>query len=367
MKRYKGIDFFRGFCIFFMVFGHLLNWWLTPKDYWLYLFLYSFLAPIAASGFLFISGLSASLANNNWLIKVNDSNEYNMYMVRRMYIFRALLLLAISFIYNTAIAIAINDLTWIWAWFALQTIGFSILMAWPFLRTSKIFRIILGGALLIANSYLYELLLPYEGELSAYGVLFHILFNPKELYPILSFFSMFIIGTVLGDILFDMNLIDDQEKRRRVLKEKFLFPFSLIGVILTIFSISFLFPSFLLYYTFSARIYSLGMMLILIPLIIGIEEFEVFKLKKKYTFFHYYSYYSFTIFLAHNPLYFLFYHQLTVFTIWIPMIITLIIISLIIRLAYKKLGPKASLKVAISVLSFNTVMKVEQRKKIKKS
>ncbi|MFX0070280.1 MAG: heparan-alpha-glucosaminide N-acetyltransferase domain-containing protein, partial [Candidatus Hermodarchaeota archaeon] len=146
--RFVSLDMIRGFAVMGMVFGHILNWWLIPEDYWLYLFMYYLLGPVAASGFLFISGLSAIFAYKKSTIMTSDNDNFDMKMVRNVYIFRALLLLLIAFLYNLAIAIVINDLTWIWAWFVLQTIGFTLLMAWPLLKTSKSFRVLFGTAIL---------------------------------------------------------------------------------------------------------------------------------------------------------------------------------------------------------------------------
>lgn len=349
-----------------MVCGHLIDWWLTEEDYWLFLLLWSIFAAIGAGGFLFISGTVTALSYKNRILQEKDSNNEKMDFMRNTYIFRALLLLAIAFIYNTIIAIAINDLTWIWAWFVLQTIGFALLMAWPFLKSSKLFRILFAIIILIANYILLDLLLPYKGQVNLYGILFHILYNPVILYPILPFFSIFLFGTVVGDILFEINQIEDQNARNLILKQKFIRPLFLVGVLITIFSIFFYFPSFFQYPSFSAMVYALGINLIIISLLIGIEEFKGFKLEKIYTFFFYYSYYSFTIFLAHNPLYFLFNRQLNIFTIWVAVIISMVFITLLLNLVYKKLGPKASLKVGISVLSYILATKIEHKKLKKK-
>ena len=365
MRRYKSIDTVRGFAVFGMVFGHILNWWLIPEDYWLYLVLYYALGPIAAGGFLFISGISAILAYEKSVVMMKNNQDFNMKMVRNVYILRSLLLLLISFIYNIAIALAINDLTWIWAWFVLQTIGFSLLMAWPLLKTSKTFRVLFGTIILIINFSLLELLYPYQGQANFYGVLFHILFNPLDLYPIIPFYTMFIMGTVVGDILYGINPIEEKKKRNHAFKYKFIYPIFILGLALTIFAILFQFPSFFTYYKFSAIVYALGIILIIVSLVIGVEEFELIKFKKNYDFFYYYSYYSFTVFLGHNILYFLFYQKLNAINIWFAISITLLLFTLFIRLIYKKLGPKASLKAGIGILSLIITLKLEHRKNIK--
>ena len=364
MKRYKTIDFARGLCIMGMVCLHIINWWLTPEDFWLYLTLEAYIGFIGASGFLFISGISAKLAYKNWIIRVEDSNELSMQMVRNVYMFRAIFLLIIALIYNTIIAIALNNLTWIWAWNVLQTISFSLFMAWPLLKISKVFRVIFGIFLLIVDHFMFAFLLPYKGQANYYGLLFHILYGPWEQYRILPYFTMFLIGTVLGDIIHDLNTIENQSEKLIAFK-KYIFFSIIIGAVIIIFGILFLFPSFLLRATISSMLYSLGIIIIVVSVLIGIEEFKVFKVKNSYRCFYYYNYYSFTIYLAHNPLYFLFYRQLNVFNIWIPVIITLICFTLLIRVVYKKLGPKASLKVGISVLSLILAIIIEEKKKNK--
>ena len=362
MRRYKSIDTVRGIAVFGMVFGHILNWWLIPEDYWLYLFLYYALGPIAAGAFLFISGISAILAYEKSIVMMNKNQDFNMKMVRNVYILRALLLLLISFIYNFAIALAINDLTWIWAWFVLQTIGFSLLMAWPLLKTSKTFRVLFGTMILIINFSVLELLYPYQGQANIYGVLFHILFNPLDLYPIIPFYTMFIMGTVVGDVLYGINPIEEKKKRNHAFKFKFIYPMFVIGLSLTIFAVLFQFPSFFSYYKFSAIIYALGIILMIVSVCIGIEEFDLIKFKKNYDFFYYYSYYSFTIFLGHNILYFLFYKMLNAITIWIAIVFTMFFFTILFRFIYKKLGPKASLKAGLGLLSLIITLKLERRK-----
>ena len=366
MKRYKSIDIVRGIAVFGMVFGHILNWWLIPEDYWLYLSLYYGLGPIAAGGFLFLSGMSGVFAYKKSLIMVNESDDFSMDMVRNGYILRALLLLLIAFLYNIPIALAINDLTWIWAWFVLQTIAFSLLMAWPFLNKSKRFRIIFGSVILVINFIVLELLRPYQGQYNNfYGILYHILFNPLDLFPIIPFFVIFLLGTVAGEILYEINSIEDQHERNHAFKYRFIYPSFITGVCLTIFGILFQFPSFFTYSSFSAMVYGIGIICIIVSVIIWIEEFELIKTKKNYNIFYYYSYYSFTIFLGHNVLYFLFYQSLNAINIWIAIVITMFLMTLLLRFMYKKLGPKASLKAGIGVLSLVIAIKIEQKKYIK--
>lgn len=345
-----------------MVYGHLVDWWIREEDYWVFHILWSLFAAIGAGGFLFVSGVVTALSYRSRQTNSTKSTKFHTKMMRNAYLFRALLLLLIAFIYNVFIAIAINDLTWIWAWFVLQTIGFSLLMAWPFLNTSKVFRVFFASSCLIMNFVLLDLLLPYQGQANIYGVIFHILFNPVNLYPILAFFSIFIFGTVIGEILFNVNLIKNQDERILNFKKKFINPILILGIILVIFGVMFYFPSFFQYPSFSAMVYALGINFILISVLIGVEELKIFKLEKIYSFFFYYSYYSFTIFLAHNLLFFLFYRQLNANNILFVIIATMIFVTWFLRIIYIKLGYKASIKYGIGIISLSLAKKIEQRK-----
>ena len=112
------------------------------------------------------------------------------------------------------------------------------------------------------------------------------------------------------------------------------------------------FPNFFIFGTYSSLIYGFGVIVILFSILITLEEYEVFKIKRSYRYLYYFSYYSFTIYFAHNLLYFLFIRQLNVLIIWIPVLLLVPLLRLLLRTIYKYLGVKASLKVGITVLSY---------------
>ncbi len=361
MKRIKSVDAIRGLCILLMILGHLLDWWIRPEDRWLVYMLFAFLAPIAATGFMFISGFSAILSYKRKVTNIEDSNGLTMRKVKNIYLIRALLLLIVALLYNTAIAFGINDPTWIWAWNVLQTIAISLLLGWFFLNTSKTFRILVGIVLLVVNQFISPFLIPYEGQTNIYGLLFYILYHPLEQFTILSYFSIFLLGTVVGDLFTEVNKISDQEERKHAIKYEFITPLLLIGIILVSFGFIFRFPDIIFRRTLSSLVFSIGFFLILLSILLYIEEFEIVKTKKSYRFFYYYSFYSFTIYLGHNPLYFIFFGQLNALTIWIGLVGTTILITLILKGIYKKWGRKASLKTQLSILSLIILSKIEQK------
>ncbi len=365
MKRIKSIDTFRGWCLFMMVFGHMLSWWVRSEDRWLTSAIHSIFGDIIGTGFLFVSGLSAVLFFKSRLIKAEASEDINIEHVNNEYLFRALLILNVALIFNSITAIGTLNPLNIWKWYIPLTIAISLLLAFSTLKTPKWFRILLAVIIWIFHYYILSILLPYQGQIHVFGVLFHILYNSMGLHPILFYFSFFLIGTVVGDVIFEIYLIDNQKERRSQFKKKILLPLLTIGSILLLIAFLFLFPSFLLHATFSSTVYSLGTLFVSFSVLLIFEEYEIIKVEKSYRFFFFYSFYSFTIYFSHFILYFVFLNRLNAFNFWIAFFGTFILLTLLIRIVYKKYNIKASLKVQIARISLILVTRMEVKKKKK--
>ena len=367
MKRIKSIDTFRGCCIFMMVLGHMLSWWIKPEDRWLTSMLHSIFGDIVGTGFLFISGLSTVLFFKSRLIKAEASDDISIEQLNNEYLFRALLLLFVALLYTSATAVGTLNPLNIWKWYIPLTIAISLLLAFFLLKTSKSFRILVAVIIWIAHYYVLSILLPYQGTVNILGLLFHILYNSMGLHPILYYFSFFLIGTVVGDVMFEIYLKDNLKERRLALKNKFLLPSLIMGPILILIAVLFLFPRFLTHATFPSTVFSLGVLLTSFSVLLIIEEFEVIKVEKRYRFFFFYSFYSFTIYFSHNIIYFIFLDRLNAFNFWIAVVGTFILLTLLIRILYKKYGAKISLKAQIGRIAIILVRKVEEKKRMDKT
>ena len=365
MKRFKSFDTIRGFCMVIMVVGHLLGWWLRPQEIWLVVGYHAILADIAASGFLLISGVSSMISFRSSLKKAEISDDYNQHMVKNEYIYRGLLILIVALIYNSIDAMRNLNPLRIWTWYIPMTIAFSILLAYPLLKVSKRLRILFAILLWILNFLILSLLLPLERQGNIFSVLFYIMYNDVEVFPILFYLSYFLIGTVIGEIVYEIYQNNDEKARLDALKYKLILPLLIIGGMLTILGVILFFPEFLLHNTISNTIYTLGLILILTSTLLIIEEFEVFKRKKSYRLLYYYSYYSLTIYLTHNALFFLFVGQLNIFNIWIILTVVMFLLSLLIRYAHNKYGIKVSVKVQLSRLARGISNKIEMKHKNK--
>ena len=345
-----------------MFLGHLIEWWIRSEYLWLRTFTFFIFDPIGASGFLFISGVSITLSYRNRLSKVEGVKDQSYSRIKTSYFLRALFLLIIAMVYNTAIALTLGWLSWIWTWFVLMTAAFSLFIMWPLFKFSKITRILIGVVIWFISQYLYVLLFPYKDELNLQGIFYHIFYNDYSQDPLFTFFSFFLFGTVVGDIIYDINNNKLPELKRRLLKKKIIVPISVISLGSILFGILFDFPSFLTRSSISWLFYAIGIDLFVLMVLIILEEYNVFKAKKSYRVFFYFSYYSFTVYLGHNFLYFIFYKKLDLVTIWIAVVSTFLIFSLVLRQLYKKWGWKASLKTVLGKISSKLAHKIEDNK-----
>ncbi|NHJ23021.1 MAG: DUF1624 domain-containing protein [Candidatus Lokiarchaeota archaeon] len=358
MIRFKGIDIFRGLCIFYMTFGHMLHWWLSKTDFWLYEFLWNIGAPIGGGGFLLVSGLSASLSYRKQIAKAQNSNEYDIKRARNEYLLRAVEIFIISTIWNTFGYLYLG-LPGIWLWFVLQTISVSLLMAWPLFKTTKSFRLLICFCFWIGNEIILGLLSPHSGEENVLGVFYFILYNSPEQNVILGYFPFLLLGTILGDILFEASNIKDPTAQSIFLKAKFIKTNGFSGLVLILLGIFLNYPAFMNKETFSSHMFIVGIELIIISFLIYLKDLKNYRFRKKFTFFEYYSYYSFTIFLLHHLLFFLFQPQFNALEIWLYIVPIMSLWTILFRFIYKKVGKYASVKFIFNKIAVNLAKKME--------
>ena len=358
--RIQALDIFRGLCIFYMTFGHLVNWWIIKADYGLYEIIWNFGAFVGGGGFLLVSGMSAALSYKIRKEKSQTFQNSNEKMIRNEYILRALVIFMISAIWNL-VGTMYSNIPGVWTWFVLQTISVSLLLAWPFLKTSKQFRLYVCFAIWISNEFLIIWLTPFRGEANFLGYLYYFLYNVPEQNVILGYFPFLLAGTVIGEIFYDSSLKEGTEEQRDYLKKKLIRPSTIGGILLVIFGFIFEFPNFRYKETFSSHMFNFGLELLLISFLVIIKDFGKLKFKKNYSVIKYYSYYSFTIFFAHQLLYFIFPPQFNALEIWIYIVPTMIIVTLLFRYIYIKAGKYASLKFFISKFATFLAGKIKLR------
>ena len=364
MERIKSIDMFRGICILNFMMVHYLVAWLPFDQLWAFDAYWVYFDMMGACAFLFISGIGIMLFYKNKMQKVENSmNNYNRDTLRHEYLLRGIFVLVISLIYNIAQAIFFSDASWLWRWDILQAISMSILLAWPLLKLSKRVRIFLGGFILILNYFIYELFINFEGELSILGIGYFFLYNEKmgAENPFLPSLSIFLIGTVIGELFFEISHIENKNERIKSIKSKVLLKSMIAGIILVIFGVLFNFPDFIENRSFSWWFYVLGFDLVIISILYSTEKLAFSDLTKRYRFLYYFSYYSLTVFIFHALLGFVFFHLLNIYhTFWIVYIITIVIFGIILKIAHDRLGWKVSIKSIIGKASFYLAFKIDE-------
>ncbi len=358
MIRLKSIDNFRGISVIVMLWMHLTEWWLSGDSI---SFIY---VPIFVTqygfwvSFQFISGISRYFFYKTGGLREESSEITKNQNIKREFLVRGFILLVVALLYNSVVAISKSNPSEIWSWFFLLALAFSLIMITPLLNTSKKTRFSFGVVFLVMNYVILSFLQDFEGQANLLGFLYRLLYYPIGLHPILSSFAVFLFGTVVGDVIYEMYYQESREKKLNLIKRRLILPSILIGGILLTFIVivnSFLFLNLP---TFYGIISTIGFSLILFSVLVLIEEYEIIKTKKNYKFIFYFSFYSLTIYLVHNLLYFLFFKMLDTLSSIFYIILVVILIGLVLKLMYPKLGASISIKKIISKLSHKIVMKI---------
>ena len=362
-RRYKSIDTIRGLAMAWMIFGHLIDWWSSPADNWIVIFTHRTCEPFGASAFLFISGISITLSFRKSMNKAAIFEEFSKKTAIYEYMFRTFLVFLIGIAYNVFVAIGAGDMSIIWSWFILQTVAVCFFLTLPLLYAPKVARVVISIFMLFGNLLLVDFLLPFEGTNTLHGVLFYILYNPLNLVPILYFFPFFLFGTIFGDLLSDIESSGASDHQKTLAyRKKVIFPGLVIGTSCLIYVLVFFYPDFVIRRTYPWIFYTIAVHFLLFSLLLGFEEYELYRKEKRHRFLYYYSYYSLTIFLTHYPLYFLFFGQLNAWLVVIAAATAFVVIGLILRFLHDKFGPELALKVHISRIATSLAERLEGRR-----
>lgn len=364
MKRLKALDNMRGMIIILMIWVHLREWGLGGDYRWFVEATIPFVNRTAGPGFLFIAGISATLYIRSRLIKASNFDNYNVKVIRNEYYLRAFFIFILALIFNFLVVLFTKNLLDLWNWFMLLATSVSLMLGWPLFRLSKTHRLLLAVLVWIANYFLLTYLTLYQGQFNINGILYYILYYNVEQDPLLSYFPYFLVGTIIGEILYEIMNKDNQDERRSALKNKVLLPSLIISGVLITLSFFYGYPQTMSIMSFSWIAFTIGMNLIVLVILLVYEEYEFIKTKKSYRVLYYFSYYSLTIYLGHNLFYILFFGQLNLFSIWFYIVGVVTLLTLVFRSIYNSSWKeKLSLKTQISRLSSSIAKRIEIKKK----
>ncbi|TXT66929.1 MAG: conserved membrane protein of unknown function [Promethearchaeota archaeon] len=371
ISRIKSIDVFRGYVIIYMILLHTWMWGVpggaitlsNDMFFRIISLIIRFISP-EAEGFIFISGISFSISyyrkteSHNKIRRDNFKENYSQ--IRLKYLFQILFLFLLGFFYyNFRAYLSRGYLGNIWSWNIFQTLACSIGLSLMLINYNKALKIIIALSVLSIYGILYMFIpnniLTYPGDQiiikGPLDLFYYIFFNGFFFTPILGFFPFFLIGSVVGEVMYEKLFIIDTKFEDNRFSKLSLVSLFIICMVLIITSGFISLADQFSRNSISWLIYSLGTNLLFFFILLTIEQGNYFHPKGNYKFFFYFSYYSLTIFIVHEILFPLLFQK---FTISLGFFVSLLIIFLFfvgLRIIYNKFGPYFSLKVQISRLS----------------
>lgn len=227
-NRIKSFDIFKGFAIFWIVLGHVANYWLIRGDIWIYEILLTFVFRcITGLNFIFLIGVNLSISFNSKREKGWTENRIWIHNLKRVGI-----LFILSIIYNLVIELMRGrlELASIWSWYILQCIALGIIILLLLNRIPNVLKILLGITIIFISHPLYY----YLPNLGGFGlILQRFLFYPYGQYPVLPWISATLFGWVIGDFFYRTKykkknkLFNNREEFK-----KLLLVISIIGIVL---------------------------------------------------------------------------------------------------------------------------------------
>ncbi len=198
MVRVRVIDMLRGVCMFYIVFGHIAQFWLTWDDYWIFSFVFNFSEVMGANCFLLLSGVAFTFSIRSRQEKERLHPKIQQPPLWKEVHARTLFLFLFAFLFNLMSGSQI-----FWIYFILQTIAMSRLLMLPFMKRSVRWRIYMTGVVIVLSPISYWLLYPQAGANIVQVIAFMFVFNQPFLDVILPFFAFFVAGTVIGEFFWE--------------------------------------------------------------------------------------------------------------------------------------------------------------------
>ncbi|TFF87308.1 MAG: DUF1624 domain-containing protein, partial [Promethearchaeota archaeon] len=198
-KRVEAIDFVKGFAIIFIIMAHIAGAWLNTEWIYLYGLLLALLDILGPSLFIFLSALSVIFSIKKKKDKVPEM------IIRNQIFSRGIMIIVIGLTFNISTAIMQNQsiLYLLWGWNILVFIGFSQIASYYALKTSKVFRAVLGVLVIFYSSTIRNFLYVNKDLNIIYGILHYFITSPIAHLPLLPWVSLCFISTIFGEYLYE--------------------------------------------------------------------------------------------------------------------------------------------------------------------
>jgi Acyltransferase family len=218
--RLYSLDILRGISMFLMMLAHVMTYWPEENALWVISIYFIILNIMGTSQFTYVAGLGLSFSWLQYRAKGMSEKEIIQKSMSRTYV-----MIFVSFIYNFIAVIARGTgIAGLWSWNILQCIAFCRLMGTFFMKIQRKYRFIFAIFSIFLTGLTTWWMLPlYETNIFA-NLVYYIFYNPLHGDGFLVFFPFFLIGTVLGEIIFEIvqiqskNPTDDNQEIKTLLK-----------------------------------------------------------------------------------------------------------------------------------------------------
>ncbi len=200
MVRVRVIDMLRGVCMIYIVFGHIVQFWLTWDYYWIFSFVFNFSEVMGANCFLLLSGVAFTFSIRSRQEKERLNPKIQQPPLWKDVHARTLFIFVFSIIFNL-----LSGQHQFWIYYILQTIVMSRVLMLPFMKKSKRWRIYMTGVVILLSPISYWLLYPQPGANIIQVIAFMFIFNEPFLDVLLPFFAFFVAGTVVGEFFWEQR------------------------------------------------------------------------------------------------------------------------------------------------------------------
>ncbi|MHA1268558.1 MAG: heparan-alpha-glucosaminide N-acetyltransferase domain-containing protein [Candidatus Helarchaeota archaeon] len=232
--RIISIDFFKGISIIVMICGHVMNFWVVSSGIWMYSIMYLYYCSILTSvNFVMLSGMTLPISYFSKLGIGWSLKRTRIHILKRTGV-----LLIIAIIYNVIIESILGIFVWnnlfsYYSWYVIQLIAISLILTLFLLKLNKYIRLGIGVIFILIATPFYYWLLSLGTPIA--DILCYILFNPFKDFPFFPWVGLVIIGSVIGEFLFNIYKNPPDIKMKKL--KNFMIYLLIIGIALLLFGL----------------------------------------------------------------------------------------------------------------------------------
>jgi Heparan-alpha-glucosaminide N-acetyltransferase, catalytic len=198
--RLYSLDILRGISMFLMLLAHAMTYWPDENSFWVMPIYFIILNISGTSQFTYVAGLGLSFSWLQYRAKGMSEKEIYQKSMSRTYV-----MIIVSIGYNfVATIVRGTGLAGLWCWNILQCIAFCRLIGTFLMALQRKMRFFIAIALVFLTGIITWWMVPLYATNIPAKLVFYLFYNPMHGDGFLVFFPFFLMGTVLGEIVFEI-------------------------------------------------------------------------------------------------------------------------------------------------------------------